>query len=88
MPGFVYLYDANPEIENNPAESDIRPDAHMRKNYLFAGSHDVAQRAAIFYSLFGTCKKNKVNSYLWLKKVLETITEYPPTNLLTCFHGF
>ena len=33
-----------------------------RKNYLFTGSHSGAQRAAMFYSFFGTCSHNGVNS--------------------------
>jgi hypothetical protein len=52
-----------------------------RKNYLFAGSHEGAKRAAMFYSFFGTCKKNNVNPYLWLKKVLEVIPEYPANKI-------
>lgn len=28
-----------------------------RKNYLFAGSHEAAQRAAMMYSFLGTCKQ-------------------------------
>ncbi|HHN48240.1 MAG TPA: IS66 family transposase [Bacteroidales bacterium] len=62
----AYLYDGCLEIDNNLVENAIRPNALGRKNYLFAGSHDAAQRAAIFYSLFGTCKKNKVNPYLFV----------------------
>jgi transposase len=77
----AYLYDGCLEIDNNLVENAIRPNALGRKNYLFAGSHDAAQRAAIFYSLFGTCKKNNVNPYLWLKKVLEVIPEYPANKL-------
>jgi transposase len=76
-----YLYDGCLEIDNNLVENAIRPNALGRKNYLFAGSHDAAQRAAIFYSLFGTCKKNSVNPYLWLKKVLEIIPEYSANKL-------
>ena len=34
------------------------PDALGRKNYLFAGSHEGAQRIAMFYSFLGTCKLN------------------------------
>lgn len=58
-------------IDNNPVENSIRPVAVGRKNYLFAGSHDAAQRAAIFYSLFATCKTYGVNPYEWLKDVLD-----------------
>ncbi|MCL4482009.1 MAG: transposase domain-containing protein [Bacteroidetes bacterium] len=38
-------------------------------------------RAAMFYSFFGTCKKNNVNPYEWLKKVLEIIPEYPANKI-------
>lgn len=71
-----YLLDGSLEIDNNLAENAIRPIALGRKNYLFAGSHRGAERAAMFYSFFGTCKKNNVNPYEWLKKVLEVIPEY------------
>jgi len=76
-----YLYDGSLEIDNNGVENAIRPNALGRKNYLFAGSHEGAKRAAIFYSFFGTCKKNNVNPYLWLKKVLEVIPEYPANRI-------
>jgi transposase len=76
-----YLYDGSLEIDNNWVENAIRPNALGRKNYLFAGSHEGAKRAAMFYSFFGTCKKNNVNPYQWLKKVLEVIPDYPANKL-------
>jgi transposase len=76
-----YLNDGSLEIDNNWVENAIRPNALGRKNYLFAGSHEGAKRAAIFYSFFGTCKKNNVNPYQWLKKVLELIPEYPANKI-------
>jgi len=76
-----YLYDGSLEIDNNWVENAIRPCTLGRKNYLFAGSHEGAKRAAIFYSFFGTCKKNNVNPYEWLKKVLEMIPEYPANKI-------
>ena len=57
-----YLHDGSLEIDNNLAENAIRPIALGRKNYLFAGSHRGAERAAMFYSFFGTCKKNERES--------------------------
>jgi len=69
----AYLYDGYLEIDNNLVENAIRPNALGRKNYLFAGSHEGAQRAAMFYSFFGTCKKNNINPFEWLKDVLERI---------------
>ncbi|SFH16276.1 Transposase IS66 family protein [Algoriphagus hitonicola] len=47
-----YLMDGMLEIDNNAIENKIRPVAIGRKNYLFAGSHDAAQRAAMIYSFF------------------------------------
>lgn len=77
----AYLHDGSLEIDNNLAENAIRPIALGRKNYLFAGSQRGAQRAAMFYSFFGTCKKNDVNPFDWLKKVLEVIPEYKVNQL-------
>lgn len=77
----AYLNDGSLEIDNNLAENAIRPIALGRKNYLFAGSERGAERAAMFYSFFGTCKKNNVNPFDWLKKVLEIIPTYKVNQL-------
>ena len=69
----AYLYDGKLLIDNNQIENAIRPLAIGRKNYLFAGSHDAAQRAAIIYSFFAICKKHNVNPYNWLKNTLQNI---------------
>jgi len=63
------------ELDNNLIENKIRPLALGRKNYLFAGSHDAAQRIAMMYSFFGTCKAHDINRYEWLKTTLELIPE-------------
>jgi len=64
-------------IDNNPVENSIRGVAVGRKNYLFAGSHAAAQRAAMFYSLLATCKNYNVNPYNWLHDVLNRIADHP-----------
>ncbi|MCC9073996.1 IS66 family transposase [Flavobacterium sp. F-65] len=69
----AYLYDGDLEIDNNRVENAIRPVALGRKNYLFAGSHEAAQRAAMIYSFFAICKKHEVNPFKWLKYTLENI---------------
>ena len=51
--------------------------AHARrKNYLFCGDDDDAQRAAVVYSLLATCKAHGVNERAWLEDVLRWIPEY------------
>jgi transposase len=64
-------------IDNNPVENSIRPVAVGRKNYLFASSHEAAQRSAMLYSLLGTCKMHNIEPYQWLKSVLEKIADHP-----------
>lgn len=73
----IYAQHGMLEIDNNLIENLIRPIAIGRKNYLFAGSHTAAQRAAMMYSFFGVCKHHGVNPFLWLKDVLERISDYP-----------
>ena len=70
----VYLNDGNLQIDNNQIENAIRPVALGRKNYLFAGSHEAAQRAAMIYTFFAICKKHEVNPYQWLKHTLKNIS--------------
>ena len=64
-------------IDNNLVENSIRGVAIGRKNYLFAGSHAAAQRAAMFYSLLASCKNYNVNPYNWLYDVLNRIADHP-----------
>ena len=77
----VYLNDGALEIDNNLAENAIRPIALGRKNYLFAGSHRGAERAAMFYSFLTTCKKNEVNPFQLLKFVLDNIADHKVNQL-------
>jgi len=77
----AYMYDGALNIDNNLVENSIRPTAIGRKNYLFAGSHSGAEKAAMFYTFFGSCKINNVNPYKWLLYVLDNIHLYSPENL-------
>jgi len=77
----TYLHDGNLQIDNNPVENALRPVALGRKNYLFAGSHEAAQRAAMIYSFFAICKKHEVNPFQWLKYTLENIMAINHKNL-------
>ena len=63
--------------DNNRVENSIRPVAVGRKNYLFAGSHDAAQRSAMFYSLLGTCKAHGLEPFAWLSDVLTRLPDHP-----------
>lgn len=84
------LYIEHPflEIDNNLVENAIRPTVLGRKNYLFSGSHESAQRAAMFYSFFGSCKMNNVNPQEWLADVLVKLPETKTSELYTLLPNF
>lgn len=69
------------QIDNNLIENTIRPVAIGRKNYLFAGSHEGARRAAMLYSFMGTCKLHTINPFEWLRDVLTRIPAHPANRL-------
>jgi transposase len=77
----LYTTDGNLQIDNNLIENSIRPIALGRKNYLFAGSHEAAQRSAMLYSLIYTCKEHGVNPTEWLEDVLNKINNTKLSNL-------
>jgi transposase len=71
-----YVHNGQVEIDNNLVENSVRPVALGRKNYMFAGSHEAAQQAAMIYSFLGTCKINNVEPLGWLKDVLQRIQDH------------
>jgi len=52
-----------------------------RKNFLFAGNHEAAENIAMFYSFFGTCKKNEVDPQNWLTYVINNINDTKTSQL-------
>ena len=72
----MFLHDGMLLMDTNIIENTIRPIALGRKNYLFAGSHDAAQNAAIIYSMLATCRLHNVNAYDWLKYILTVMPTF------------
>jgi transposase len=72
-----YLDDGRIELDNLIAERALRPVAVGRRNYLFAGSDNGGQRAAVLYSLVGTAKHNGLDPEAYLRYVLSRIAEHP-----------
>lgn len=75
-------------IDNNLVENSIRPVVLGRKNYLFAGSHDAAQWAAMMYSFLGSCKLNGVEPLRWLRITLEKINDTKLSQMHTLLPNF
>jgi transposase len=83
-----YLQDGRIEIDNNLIENKIRPLALGRKNYLFAGNHEAAQRNAIMYSLLGSCLVNNHDPYVWLTNTLLKINSTKASELYTLLPNY
>ena len=77
----VYLQDGRLPIDNNMAENAIRPIALGRKNWLFVGSENGGHTAAVLMTFTATCRKNKINTWAYLKDVLQRIQSHPISRL-------
>ncbi|EGV6907403.1 transposase, partial [Salmonella enterica] len=72
-----YCRDGWVEIDNNICENALRCVALGRRNYMFFGSDNGGERAAIIYSLLSTCKLNGVEPESWLREVIGKINDWP-----------
>jgi transposase len=77
----IYTTNGILQIDNNLVENSIRPVALGRKNFLFAGSHERAQDAAMMYSLFATCRLHNINPAKWLTYLFTNVNSTPKEQL-------
>jgi transposase len=70
----VYLEDGDLEIDNNAAERGFRGIALGRRNWLFVGSDEGGQTAAVMYSVVASCQQVGAEPFAYLREVL---TELP-----------
>lgn len=69
----IYVQEARLQIDNNLVENAIRPVAIGRKNFLFAGSREGAERAAMIYSIVGSCIKHGINPNEYICDILNRL---------------
>ncbi|MGH7505197.1 MAG: IS66 family transposase, partial [Longimicrobiales bacterium] len=77
-----FVADGHLDIDNNLCERQLRDVALGRKNYLFAGSHNAARRAAAIYSLLRTCAQHGVPPLPYLTDVLRKLAAQWPKHRL------
>lgn len=68
-----FLEEARLALDNNLCELQIRSLAVGRRNYLFAGSDEGAERAAILYSLLRTCALHGIDTFAYLIDLLRKL---------------
>ncbi len=79
----VYINDGRLNIDNNPAESMIRPFTIGRKNWMFMGNSEGAKASAAIYSLIETAKANGVHPGEYLTHIFTELALTPLEKLDT-----
>lgn len=80
---YLKNYTKNPyaRLDNNVAERAVRPLALGRKNWLFLGSEEGGEAAAIVLSLVQTCRSLNVNPREYLEDVMRRLLSHNFTKL-------
>lgn len=68
-------------IDNNHSERQIKQMVIGRKNWLFAGSEDGAENAAVLFSVIVSCKLAGVDPFAYLRDVLMRIHTHPTSRV-------
>lgn len=71
-----YTQHSYARLDNNVAERAVRPLALGRKNWLFLGSEEGGEAAAIILSLVQTCKALRVNPREYLTDVMQRLMSH------------
>lgn len=77
----VHVDDARVPVDNNAVENVIRPIALGRKNWLFIGSEQAGERAAVLMSLIESAKLNGHDAWAYLKDVLTKLPTWPNSRI-------
>jgi len=77
-----YTEDGRLPIDNGAAERAITTVAVSRKNFLFAGSDAGGERAAIIFSVLGSCALAEVEPWAYLRDVFEKLANGWPAKRL------
>jgi transposase len=68
-----FLSDGRLPIDNNDAERDLRRIAVGRKNWLFVGSRDGGDRAAVILTVIASAHRHDLDVWAYLRDVLERL---------------
>jgi hypothetical protein len=69
----AHLRHSHTKLDTNLVENAIRPSKLGVKNWLFVGHPDAGDRAAVIYSLVGSCQRHGHNPHDYLRDVLTRL---------------
>ena len=76
-----YTTDGDLDIDNNISERTLKLIGMGRINWLFLGSDKGGQTAAVLFSFTATCKHLKMDTFAYLRDVLERLPTHPAERL-------
>jgi transposase len=76
-----YTTDGDLHIDNNLSERMLKLIGIGRNNWLFFGSDQGGQTAAVLYSFTATCKHLGIDTFAYLRDVLERLPTHPAERL-------
>jgi hypothetical protein len=77
----VYCTDGDLSIDNNVSERALRRIAVGRNNWMFCGSDNGGNTAAVLFSFIATAERHRVNPFEYLRDVLDRIARTPISKL-------
>lgn len=69
----AHLRHGESRLDNNRMENAIRPTAIGKKNWLFVGSPEAGNRAAVLYSLIVSCLRHGKDPHAYLRDILTRL---------------
>jgi transposase len=76
-----YTHHSWSRLDNNVAERAVRPLAIGRKNWMFVGSKDGGEAAAVILSLVQTCRGLGINPREYLEDIMRRLMSHPANKL-------
>jgi hypothetical protein len=78
---YRYTTDGDLHIDNNVSERTLKLIGLGRDNWLFLGSDQGGQTAAVLYSFTATCKLLGIDTFAYLRDVLARLPTHPVEQL-------
>jgi len=77
-----FVEDGILEIDTNLLENSIRPSALGKKNWLFIGHPEARERSAVIYTLLGSCRRQGINPFDYLKDLFTRLPAAKITQII------